>query len=639
MKRNDMNDFDFIKDKFEKTYPTTPEGLSEDAINQLLLSKQEPKIIKLKPRYNVRAIVSAVAGLILVLGIVYAAYISGIFPGNNNKVGTFENYNEVNITGTFSDNDESKGISDDYSSVFAAIDSIIGRVGWYPPEGMGGDSFDPQIIDKYENVQEPDQIKTDGEYFYCLYNHTLYNDFGSEEENRIYIYKAENGRSELVTVINYNAEANGAEYSDSFSVSMRDLYVYGDRLIVELEIDDWAAESEYRRDFKKTVTQIYDISDRSAPKLISEFEQSGDKVSSQMIDNYLYTVSYYYAPEEKGKYTIPVSGRVNDADYISAENISIFENSDDLRFLVVSAIDVEEAEKVSDSKAVLGAVDNVFFNGEDLYIMGTPFGLTDNASDLDIIKAELRDGNIAFTKETRINGGFDYNVNIVENNGSVIVLDYNNLKFYALNGELEAKGEKRFENCDGITAVRFVGDMLYIVTYSNEYLTGRSEYELRVFDLSDHQNLREKSSLTLSKSVQQIIPVDDNTIICLGEGGSYDSDAITLIDVSDKSEPAMLDCKEFYDDLRLNAYDDYIVNAEKDYLTISCRDQSGEKTQYGVITVIIDDGKIVITNQVVSEIFSNYGRWLCAGDYLYGFDVNYSAPVDEAIIILAHKCE
>ena len=40
MKHNDLNDFEFIKDKFEKTYPATPDSLSEDAINQLLLSKQ-----------------------------------------------------------------------------------------------------------------------------------------------------------------------------------------------------------------------------------------------------------------------------------------------------------------------------------------------------------------------------------------------------------------------------------------------------------------------------------------------------------------------------------------------------------------------------------------------------------------------
>lgn len=40
MKHNDISDFDFVKDKFEKSYPATPDSLNEDAINQLLLSKQ-----------------------------------------------------------------------------------------------------------------------------------------------------------------------------------------------------------------------------------------------------------------------------------------------------------------------------------------------------------------------------------------------------------------------------------------------------------------------------------------------------------------------------------------------------------------------------------------------------------------------
>ncbi|MCH5317427.1 MAG: beta-propeller domain-containing protein [Eubacterium sp.] len=635
MERNNMNDFEFVKDKFEKTYPATPESLSEEAINQLLLSKQEPKVIKLKPRYNVKAIVSAAAGLILFLGIMYAAYVGGLFSGNSNKVGNY--YNEVNISSTFSESVDSNSSNEDYEALYLMID----RMGWDPMVEAGAGGFEIQTSDKAENVQEPDEIKIDGEYVYRLYNYTPYDDSGraEKEQNRVYIYKINKDKAELISVINYEVDTQGEEYSDSFSAWMSDLYVYNDRLVVEIGIEDRDSSLEYERDFKKTVTQIYDISDRSAPKLISEFEQSGRKVSSQMIGNYLYTVSYYYASKEKGKHTIPSCGKLNNAVSVPADNISVFEDSNVSHFAVITAIDVEKAEKVSDSKAVLGTIANVYFSEQNLYIFGLKSYYGD---DLDIIKAELNEGNIEFTEKSIINGRFNDFIELLEVNDLLIILErdyYDTDNIFVLNEKLEVIGKtKSFSGREQIICASFADDAMYISTYiptySDEY---SNEYKFRVIDFSDPQNPAEKCTMDSDLWIELIIPVNENQVLCLGKNEGLDASAIILYDVSDKSAPKLLDYKEFYDVGLI--FDNYVVNAEKGYISVSCIYRNEDEEKSGALTIEIVNDKIEITNHFVNEINFIERRWICIGDYLYCFEINNDAPLNETIVISSHKYE
>ena len=626
MKRNEQNDFDFIKDKFEKSYPATPDSLSEDAINQLLLSKQEPKVIKLKPKYNVKAIVSAAAGLLLFLGIMYAAYTGGLFSGNRNKVGNFEKYNEVNVSSTFSDSDDIKSTYEEY----AVLDSALDRMGWDPIDGMGGDGgFDIQFVDKGENVQEPGRIKCDGEYVYRVYYNSVRDEHDKDiDVNRIYIFKANGGKPELVSVINCEAKV-GDGYSDAFGVMMNNLYIYNDRLIVELMVSDSKSSYEYKRDCNKSVIQIYDISDKSAPKLISEFEQSGRKISSQMIGKYLYTVSHYYASEEMGKYKFPSCGKLNQADLIPAQNISVFDNSYDAHYVVVSAIDVESAEKVSDAKAVLGASNCVFFCDDDLYIIDYTYGL-------DIIRAELNEGRIEFSEKARVDGYFDFRIQLVESNGLLFISSGDSN--FVLNEELEViyeTEEYTEENC--INTVRFDGNLLYTVTRDGNNYEEGYEYELKIINLSDTQNLSVIGEATLNKDIKQIIPVDDY-LLCIGETYGYNSGIMSLIDVSDKSAPKMLDVKEFDGDLRLDIYKHFVFNSEKGYFAIPCY-SDGENVEYGIITFEIVNGKIEITNQFVNENAADFEDLICIGDYLYCFDLHSDEPVNKIFTISAYKYE
>lgn len=623
MKRNEPSDFEFIKDKFEKTYPATPDSLSEDAINQLLSSKQEPKTVKLKPKFNVKAIVSAAAGFVLLLGIMYAAYIGGLFPGDSGKVGNY--YNEVNISSTFSDSDDSKGTYEDY----AELDSILDRMGWDPMEGMGGDGiFNVQLVDKDENVQEPDKTKYSDGYVYRTYHDSVTDESGKDkDDNRIYIFKANGEKLELVSVINYEVGI-GEGYSDSLDVRMNNLFVYNDRLIVELFVNDDDSSNQYDRDCHKSVTQIYDISDKSAPKLLSEFEQSGMRISSQMIGKYLYTVSNYCASKDKGKYKFPSCGNLSKADLIPAQNISVFDNSYTSRYVVVSAIDVEKAEKVSDSKAVLGASENVFFCDDDLYFIDFSYEY--------IIRAQLNGGTIELSEKVRVNGNFDYNVQFAKSNGLLYIFNYDHSNVLVLNEELEVIGEaKDAAGYNGISTARFDGDLMYTVTRSGEYWEGY-EYELRVIDFSDPQNPTLLGEATLYKDIKQMIPVDDY-LLCIGETYESDHGAVTLFDVSDKLEPKLLDTKEFDGDLHLDIYSGiFIVDPENGCLAISAYSK-GESEEYGVVTFEIADGKIEITNQFVNENACENKELIVAGDYLYCFDTDYNAPIDEAIIISSHK--
>lgn len=617
MKRDDL---EFIKDRFEKTYPDTPESLSEDAISKLLQSKQAPKVIKLKPRRNIKIIINLAACLLLLIGISYGLYANNLLFGNRGKI---KDPTAVTIHSSVSQNTENQIDPAAYGNVFAALDTIFGRSGWEPIDGEGAGGFVVPGGDLSEAVQQPDQIKCDGEYTYLLHCETA----DGEALNKIYIYKNNADDPQLVSVINYEAVANEDEYSGSLSAAMSDLYVYGDRLIVEIHIEDHDAARRHSRDFNKTVVQIYDISDKANPRLLSEFEQSGARLASQMMGNCLYTVSYYYAPKENGSYSIPQSGPLNKADPIPAEDISVFENARLSNYIVINAINVEKAEKVSDTKAVLGASNAVFFGEKSLYITRRRA----DDSILELIKADLQQEKIEFAGEAEIDGGFYYDIDITEINGLPVVLDHDNpnaADIFVLDEELRLIGKANaFDAYENISGAKVVGNILYVITRKGgsweEY-----NYMLKLIDFSDPEAVKVSGTASLNSPVQQIIPISETRLLCVGNIDTDRPDAMVLLDVSDKSAPKQLDTKEFPKDMDLIISENYVVNNENGCLVYPCTKSNEETFDYGGVAVETAGGKIEIKNEFFNGNveFPDRGRWVAAGDYLYCFVVYGDAP-------------
>lgn len=87
------NNFDIIKDKFDRVEPEIPYSMDSKFIKEMILNKQKHKVIKYKKsNIHFKQIASLVACFILIIGVAFTTNSDVL---KNNKVATFNNYEEL----------------------------------------------------------------------------------------------------------------------------------------------------------------------------------------------------------------------------------------------------------------------------------------------------------------------------------------------------------------------------------------------------------------------------------------------------------------------------------------------------------------------------------------------------------------
>lgn len=330
------NDFDFIKDKFNSAAPDVPDSLDERVIKYKILTNHKHKVIQFKPKKNnYKAIISVAACFIFILGVAFAA-VPNIM--NADKIAGFNSYDDVNTK----------------------ISELEMLPSW---GGKGSGAFDTFIKTYEDGVETPASVKFDGEYIYCAY-HGL--DDNERYTNRVYIYKADNADTRLVSVIDNLPEYADNAYSDSYEV--RDLFVKNNRLVVIMDKTNWSLSSEEMRDCHAAIIRIYDVSDKANPLLLTEFEQSGEYDEARMIGGTLYVSSLYIISSYNENYNMPKIIQDGDEQYADAENISYFENTQCATYAVLSTIDVDAGKQSHKLRAFLGGSADIYCTEDFIYI-------------------------------------------------------------------------------------------------------------------------------------------------------------------------------------------------------------------------------------------------------------------------------
>lgn len=292
---------------------------------------------------------------------------------------------------------------------------------------------------------------------------------------------------------------------------------------------------------------IYDISDRSAPKLIRTFTQDGGVLSSRMIGDTLYLVTQYtVAKGDDGEFNdyIPTTADgEKEPQKLNATDIQILPGAKTPNYLVVSALDTGDGKKETARKAVLGSGDQVYCSTDALYtasteydedteyttIFGFPFtedglgksvsgrvrGHVLNQFSLDSFAGALR---IA-TTET-VNGTTSSRITILDRS----------LKTLSTLANI-APGEE-------IYAVRFLGAKGYVVTF-------RQTDPLFVIDLSDTGAPKILGKLKIPGFSSYLHPVGENLLLGIGQDadlkGSTRGVKLSLFDVSNPAKPKETD--------------------------------------------------------------------------------------------------
>ncbi len=276
-------------------------------------------------------------------------------------------------------------------------------------------------------VDEADIVKTDGEYIYLA------------KDNKIYIIKAyPPDQFKIISRISLPiliGEQNTSNVTVKKDVVVKGLYIYGNRLVVI------AQEYVYRpvvtpiilpepgspinssaettttaitttvtattipggqqepptapapiiplpMDVEKTVILVYDVGDKSDPKLSRNISVSGSYTTSRMIDNYLYllsTMPVKIYDFQYNDYRILVP-KIND-ESLAPGNIYYIANTSivDPMYTIILALDIETGEH-SEQAIIQDYADRIYMSLNNLYV------LVDKRFDYDIAVRSVLEG-------------------------------------------------------------------------------------------------------------------------------------------------------------------------------------------------------------------------------------------------------
>ena len=639
----------FIKEKMEKETPNMPDSLNEENIKKLLdeskiyVSKGEPLIEKRHIKVRTKAIIS-IASCIAIL---ISAFAINFSMGNKVNLAKkdvistksseyadkeesdnhpFKNYDElVECFDKMQDNlkvETDLGVNYNTAALSEETAKSTGTNagGSYYSGDVKGSSYET-TYKQVENVDEGDIIKNDGKYIYIA-NSKI--DIKNDGCQKIYvdIYEADNGKTKLVSQIK-------DFQPPKTSSDIYDLYLYDNKLVI---IFDGTKEND---SCQKTNAIIYDISDRTSPKKIKSFSQDGSYISSRVLGNDLYLISNKYINLfDRGNIVfedcIPKYSNEEETDKkISIKDVYCVKDPKEPNYVVTSSIDLDSNDKFTDTKAILGAGEDIYCNENNLYVLCTNYG--EDSDYTEIMKFSIDNGIIKFKTSNKVKGTIDNQYSVDEKDGNLrIATTYYDEKgtyynaLFILDENLKEIGKvKDFAKNEMIQAVRYIGNMAYVITYEQTD-------PLFIIDLSNPKKPEIKGSVKITGFSSILHPIDENTLLGIGYstestewGESENGIKIALFDISDSTKPKVLDSKVIknYSSEAQENPKALVVNNDKGYFAMPVSYLSS-----GAQVFKVENGKINLTQFIKindPDIFTAE-RCTYIDDYLYIIRTNDS---------------
>ena len=566
--KDEMKNKEYIQSLFDGDEIKAPESLSEDAVfkmleiadsqaetdvaaDKLAASAGAPECKRWKQARRARAkrwIALAACAILAIVGIPKIYYSDLFLPDTSAKNGElheFKSRTEIErIIKSFNREPfldrfrfgrgmgagdmveyatEDAPMASEATSDMASNSAKSAETGSASASGGGSDHSSTYL--QVEDVDEADIVKVDGRYIYAVSN-----------KQEVYIYEAKDGKTKKLSTIG----SNGIEQY------INDIFLKGDILV--------AVGHVYKGSDGYTAVVTYDISDRSNPKLINEFRQGGnDIVSSRMVGDYVYLVTTCYT---YGNNIIPKCTIDGEYKEIAPTDICCVPNPKTSNYTILSAVDISSGQAGrSKTKALFGSTHNIYCNNHNLYVSVEEYDEKTWNVKTRVVRAALDGLKIKFNGTAIVEGYIDNQFSMDEYNGFFRIattanrngMDVNHL--YVLDEKLQEVGKiASFARDESIKAVRFMGDTAYVITYE-------AIDPLFVMDLSDPTNPRIKGEVKIDGFSSLLVPIDGKRLLGIGHatgdngyGGQYASGLkLALFDVSDPTEPKVLDSKEFKD--------------------------------------------------------------------------------------------
>ena len=345
-------------------------------------------------------------------------------------------------------------------------------------------------------VDEADIIKNDGKNIYVL----------NRGNNTVKIINPK--PAEKMSII---GEIQLQGFNDNNYRYYNDIYLLNDKLIIIYSysiyqsndniIAPYATDKiipDYYRSNKSFVgAEIYNISNRSKPKLERSIMNEGNLISSRMVGSVLYLVSNKYidlytfngsSPYTKENLLVSYSDSIVSKDIKYAPVESMFcvidkENPYNMQNLsIVSAVDITKNVELSIS-SFTGTGNNIYMSSNNIYIFGQSWYY--DGTYTNIYKYKIKETTIDFVASNKANGYMlnQFSADEFNENLRIATTDWSNgNNIFIFDKDMKQIGEiTGLANGEQIKSCRFMGDKGYVVTY-------KTVDPLYVLDLSDGKN-------------------------------------------------------------------------------------------------------------------------------------------------------
>lgn len=523
-----------------------------------------------------------------------------------------------------------------------------------------------------EGVDESDVIKTDGAYLYQV------------NKDRVVITRAVPATDmKVASVIGFEGR----------SFRPKELYVDAKYLVVigstsrgtggaepvpMSEASDGSALTKKMvvpiRPVLTTVKAIvYDIADKSAPKMLREVELDGNYVSSRKIGSALYLIAnknagYAYAAKpvdgtavDEAKSNAPayrdsaVSDESMPLDY---KDIRYFPDSRETSYMLIGGLHLDRADQPMDVSAYLGSGQNVFASEGNLYAAVTKYEpvraepaaspradsgapATPGADALArgiaapshetktvVYKFRLEQGKTKFVTQGDVPGTILNPFSMDEHNGLFRIAttkgdmwrtDENTSKnnLYTLDEALKPLGKlEGIAPGERIYSVRFMGNRAYMVTFKNTD-------PLFAIDLTNPAAPTVLGALKIPGYSDYLHPYDENHLIGFGK------ETVEIPIKGDAADPTRTIA--YYQGMKISLFDvtDVANPVEKFKETIGDRGTESELLRNHKALLFSKERNLLsfpvtvmeIPNKGGADSATAYGQFTFQGAYVYGIDL------------------
>lgn len=476
-----------------------------------------------------------------------------------------------------------------------------------------------------ENIDEADILKNDGNYLYT-------------------VRQTDNSCVEILdirdrTKICLSAKIQAASVEDNETVTVQEIYVHENTLVVlsavmrEERTDNRTLADTcyaYTVTGSRTVADIYDITDRTAPVLLQSYGVDGGMLSSRMDGDTLILLTNYNVPIYKDETDmknacVPCYYQDSEKTRFPVNDVKLPEDMNDTSYLTISLVNTKDKDAAPKAKAILGGGQNVYCGADTLLVarMEAQNSITEangavtysvwnqttrlyafdlsNGADYKG-SATVKGAVLNQFSMDAYNGYYRIATTLSNRDGCVLTVLDKDLKTV---GELSgiAKGED-------IYAARFLGDTAYLITY---YQTD----PLFIIDLQNPEKPEIKGELKIPGFSNYLHPYGQGLLIGVGsdgtENGATDQVKISLYDVSDCQNPREISKAVYGADKSTYSYSEaqydhkaYLSFADSGEFAVPICESTGNKDKSYASVLTVENGTLKITGTYTPESTDTY---------------------------------